>query len=489
MTLAKKGRDDMLIRKILLLLTAVLTLCTGLSGCDKIGIGDRTVNINVPEGELADGFTWVDHYSEITITGYKGMSNDLVIPDQINGKPVTEIQAGAFNGFSSLNSIIISENIRTIGRNAFYDCTGLKQLTLKEGLETISEYAFYNCTSLESVELPSTLTSVKQAFINCSSLSDITIQPGITSLDNAFYMCTGLKSIVIPDGVTDLSNAFSGCTSLENVVIPDSVTNMENTFSGCTSLTYVALPAGVKMLNGTFYMCSAITEFDVPNGVEELVNTFSGCTSLKKVTLPDTLTTVSSPFSYCTALEELEYPDSITLFSDDLKGLTSLKILRLPSCYNGYFSLEQIPNIQKIDMPEDYAPYAADTDISVEWTLCEDNGEDWYDDLYSKAETDMDYSYYYESVQLDDGTPYSILKSYDDNSKYCHEEETYDEDGTTVTKTFYAARLSRDRDNPAVICKTRKHRMCIFVYNIINDSEIVSDSIIINGTEYPIIKN
>lgn len=487
MTLAKKGRDEMLIRKILLLLTAVLTLCTGLSGCDKIGIGDRTVNINVPEGELADGFTWVDHYSEITITGYKGMSNDLVIPDQINGKPVTEIQAGAFSGFTSLNSIIISENIRTIGRNAFYDCTGLKQLTLNEGLETISEYAFYNCASLESVELPSTLTSVKQAFINCSSLSDVTIQPGITSLDNAFYMCTGLRSIVVPDGVTDLSNTFSGCTSLENVVIPDSVTNMENTFSGCTLLTNVALPDGAKMLNGTFYLCSAITEFDVPNGVEELVNTFSGCTSLKKVTLPDTLTTVSSPFSYCTALEELEYPDSITLFSDDLQGLTSLKVLRLPNCYNGYLSLEQIPSIQKIDMPEEYAPYAADTDISVEWTLCEDNGEDWYDDLYSKAGTLAGCTY--TMIQLDDGTPYSVIESYDGDSKYYHEEEAYDEDGTTTTKTYYSAWLSDERDNPAVICKTRKHRMCIFVYNIINDSQIVSDSIIINGTEYPIIKN
>ena len=81
---------------------SVLILC---SSCTS-GKRDDTIAY---DNNNAEGFEWKHNYNEITITGYHGDSVDLVIPAEIEGKPVTEIMGdryattgGAFNGFKSL---------------------------------------------------------------------------------------------------------------------------------------------------------------------------------------------------------------------------------------------------------------------------------------------------------------------------------------------------------------------------------------------------
>jgi hypothetical protein len=56
----------------------------------------------------------------VAITGYSGSVNDLRIPAQINGLPVTSIGEEGFSG-TGLMSIIIPNSITSIGEEAFDD--------------------------------------------------------------------------------------------------------------------------------------------------------------------------------------------------------------------------------------------------------------------------------------------------------------------------------------------------------------------------------
>ncbi len=64
----------------------------------------------------------------VTITGYAGHDNVVVIPSAINGLPVT-----------------------SLGDMAFYDCTNLTSVTVPGSITNVGELVFSECTSLTSV--------------------------------------------------------------------------------------------------------------------------------------------------------------------------------------------------------------------------------------------------------------------------------------------------------------------------------------------------
>jgi len=74
----------------------------------------------------------------LTITGCDPKpTGDLIIPDTIDGFPVT-----------------------SIGSEAFADCTGLTSVTLPSSLKSIGDLAFYGCSKLTSLKIPSSVTSI-----------------------------------------------------------------------------------------------------------------------------------------------------------------------------------------------------------------------------------------------------------------------------------------------------------------------------------------
>ena len=106
--------------------------------------------------------------------------SDLVIPSKITYEgteyPVKSIGDNAFN-CASINSVVISEGIESIGENAFQFCmsptyelpSSLKKigmngfngcsvtnLVLPEGLEEVGDYAFANCYSMTSAVVAET---------------------------------------------------------------------------------------------------------------------------------------------------------------------------------------------------------------------------------------------------------------------------------------------------------------------------------------------
>ena len=97
--------------------------------------------------------------SEISITGYNGTDDDVIIPDEIDGLPVVHIGDNAFYK-KGLTSVFLPSELKTIGDYAFEN-NNLEDIWFDEGLISIGKNAFYannNCYLRN--ELPSTLVSI-----------------------------------------------------------------------------------------------------------------------------------------------------------------------------------------------------------------------------------------------------------------------------------------------------------------------------------------
>lgn len=145
---------------IIVLMTILLALV--FSGCDQ-----RVTSAKELVYELDDG--------EITITGYLGTGRELVIPAEIDDRPVTKIGAYAFAEYD-MTRIELPKTVTEIGAYAFSECDCLTEIELPEKMEVIGEGAFYHCDLLEKVILPSELRRIGDgAFNSCVLLDDIDI--------------------------------------------------------------------------------------------------------------------------------------------------------------------------------------------------------------------------------------------------------------------------------------------------------------------------
>ncbi|MEG2541025.1 MAG: leucine-rich repeat protein, partial [Clostridia bacterium] len=152
----------------------------------------------------------------VALTKYSGSEESVVVPSIYNGKSVTSIKQGAFNGCNNLTSITLPFVGGTLeganstvfgyifGASSYSDNKTFVPASLKTvvitGGTSIKDSAFRYCGSLTVVTIPDSATSIgKWAFDSCSSLASVTIGSGVKNIGyNAFQYCKGLTSIVIP---------------------------------------------------------------------------------------------------------------------------------------------------------------------------------------------------------------------------------------------------------------------------------------------------
>lgn len=179
-----------------------------------------------------DGFVYTIADDAVTITGYSGTEANIVIPAEIDGKPVVAIGNYAFSS-KVISTVDIPDSVRSIGRSAFSSCTGLVSVDFPAKLDTLGPLAFYGCSHLGQeddlstvpVILPPGLKKIEDStFSMCQNLMDVSIPEGVTSIgQHAFYKCR-LYRIILPDTLIRIDfEAFRDNKSLSAINIPDNV--------------------------------------------------------------------------------------------------------------------------------------------------------------------------------------------------------------------------------------------------------------------------
>ena len=102
--------------------------------------------------------------AEVAITGCSNFAKgELVIPEQIQGLPVTSIGYGAFRDCRNLTSITIPNGVTSIDHRAFDGCRSLTSITIPDSVTSIGINAFDSCSSLTSITIPQAFHSEAEA--------------------------------------------------------------------------------------------------------------------------------------------------------------------------------------------------------------------------------------------------------------------------------------------------------------------------------------
>ncbi len=280
-------------------------------------------------------------------------ANNLYINDDLvteaNITTATKINSYAFYMYDSLTSVVIGDNVQSIGEGAFRNCSSLTSVVIRDNVQSIGEEAFEGCSSLTNITIPNSVTSIgNYAFEYCRSLTSVTIPDSVSSIgDGAFWKCSSLTSIVIGDSVTSIDSiTFADCSSLTSIVIPNSVTSIDyGAFYNCRNLQYnvegnlkylgnednpylwLVDTTSTSITTGTinnncrfigieaFYKCNSLTSIEISKSVISIgYSAFKDCSKLSSVIFEENsqLTSIGEyAFSGCSSLTSIVIPNSV----------------------------------------------------------------------------------------------------------------------------------------------------------------------------------
>ena len=214
----------------------------------------------------------VNENGTITIDKYLGHETDVVIPDIIKGKEVTEVGALCFYENTKIRSVDIPPTIQIIGEGAFSLCESLENVSGGENVKAIGEDAF----------------SLNSKLINIPDFSNVEI-----IMNCAFDGCNSLSQAIISDKLHYVGVFAFACTKVEPSIIPDSMQTI-----GTYAFSKIEkddkkdafLIVGDEMLIDY----PDIETVEIPYGVKFVSVSKCGKKNVKKVIIPNTVTFVDS---------------------------------------------------------------------------------------------------------------------------------------------------------------------------------------------------
>ncbi len=250
-------------------------------------------------------WSYTPNTGPVTITGDTNipLNGVVVIPDTINGYPVTSIGNSAFYDLTGLTNVTIGTNLTSVGNEHLSLCTGLKSVMIGTNVTSIGSFAFGACFSLTSVIIPDSATIVGgQAFFSCISLTNVVIGRGVTSIGTqAFYDCASLTAITV-DAANASYSTVAGVLfnkrqttlvqypggKVGSYSVSNSVTSIgADAFAACASLTGITIPGSVTSIgSAAFDDCNGLTGVSIPGSVTSIgLDAFAASTSLMTITV------------------------------------------------------------------------------------------------------------------------------------------------------------------------------------------------------------
>ena len=297
--------------------TCLLSLCLGAVACEEVKPTDDNNN-DSQTPSLA--FERVDDgYAVVGIGTYE--DGIVVIPDQYDGQPVTEIAEEAFAYETEIGILTIPDTVKRIEARAFKSCSNLSSVTLGKNVSYIAEEAFAYCHNMGSItNTESVVTIGSSAFFNCARLKSIAFSDALEVVsDNAFTECKRLESVTFGSGLETIGErAFYNCIALQGVEIPDGAPTqiMKQAFWLCEALEYVWLGNDVIDIGeSAFESCGLLRDVSLGDGVESIgASAFSGCRKFYQLTLGESLVSIGKDaFNKCWLIREIVNRSSLSI--------------------------------------------------------------------------------------------------------------------------------------------------------------------------------
>ncbi len=183
----------------------------------------------------------VNNPEKAIITGYSGSETKIIVPETLNGLPVTNITYSAFSKNENITYIKLPSTLVGIAGNAFNLCSSLTEIDVDSSNEIF--------TSIDGVLYRKDTANGKintLVIFPAGKGGKFTIPYGIETIGSyAFEHCYNLTQVDMYNTVTDINSyAFSYCWNLESIRLSDNLSTLgAQALAHCDSLTRLDLPA------------------------------------------------------------------------------------------------------------------------------------------------------------------------------------------------------------------------------------------------------
>ena len=170
---------------------------------------------------IVNGYSYnIINNKTVALCGWDNSTSDLIVPDVIGGRYVAAIADYGFEYNDSITSVDFSNasQLDYIGIDAFRECTSISsEIIFPETVTSMGERAFQGCTSIPSIVMNANVDTIpKQCFYQCSSLETVVLPDSLTTINGfAFADCSSLTYVEIPSSVIIIAaSAFRNDSNL-----------------------------------------------------------------------------------------------------------------------------------------------------------------------------------------------------------------------------------------------------------------------------------
>lgn len=264
--------------------------------------------------QYRDGFTYSVYVDHVSITGYNGTQEDVVIPQEIDGIPVTVV-SGMFA--PTVTSVTLPEGLKYLALSSFAFCADLTWLDLPASLESLTpaDAASENYLHLRLPEDSPYLTMEDGVLFDKAMETllwfprnrsgEYTLPETVKAIGTYTFCLCNIQSVTLPEGLLEIrAGAFYDCHQLETLSLPASLTTLtQESLLGCESLRSVDISAenpNYVSVDGVLYSRD-MTElyayppahpaetFTLPEGVTQGWQLLFMAQNLKTIHLPDSI--------------------------------------------------------------------------------------------------------------------------------------------------------------------------------------------------------
>ena len=206
----------------------------GTSPCDlNKGCGEESDYIYMHTSSAQKGWTMSGSGTDCQITGYVGVKNNktrMTIPVTIDGATVKYCVDDVFNGFTSLDTLMMYNHASLANMPLLQGCSSLKQVNnwtssntynydqLPSSIVRIPDYGFVG-TAIEGLHTNNTTTIGEHAFEGSNTLSWVTVDnPNVMIRDYAFANLSSQQCIIYSAGDLDNWSPRSYMYSVQTMV-------------------------------------------------------------------------------------------------------------------------------------------------------------------------------------------------------------------------------------------------------------------------------
>gem|GEM_PF-2183580 len=306
--------------------------------------------VEAENGGNSEDFAWEEYEDGVKITDYLAPEEkDVVIPGEIDGKPVLKIGEEAF-AENALTAVTIPESVQIIGESAFYE-NALTEVAIPDSVTKIKDRAFsYN--DLTEVTFPDSLEKMGSSAFFKNALTEVVLPDGLKEIEHWAFRDNSLTKVTLPDGLKEIGASAFAENALTEITFPASVevinyaAFVHNNFTSFAEDVNFEAPENIISLSGfgdygegfiedknflkqfenlqeigrRAFHGNAITEVVIPEGVTKIGRVAFSNNALSKVTFPDGLEIIEGAAFHVNALKTVTIPASVEVIGSGAFG-------------------------------------------------------------------------------------------------------------------------------------------------------------------------